>query len=97
MMCCVTRRPKGKESKFTFENGTYVYASTAREALDKLLSTPRITSCTHLRDKVWVVSFDRERHIEVEDCKDAQNARQKAAWRLYLDKRDPIHRSQFQP
>lgn len=89
MMCCMVRRRKAG-LKFTYENGTYVYASSAGEALNKLLSLPRITSCTHLRDKVWVVSFDNERHIEVEDCKDAQNARQKASWRLYLDKREPI-------
>lgn len=88
MMCCFTRR-KSPGIKFKYENGTCVYALNAKEAQTKLLSVPKIISCTHLKDKVWIVSFDNERHIEVEDCKDMQNARQKAAWRLYLDKREP--------
>jgi hypothetical protein len=91
MMCCFTRR-NSTDTKFKYENGTCVYASNATEALNKLMSPPKIISCTPLKDKVWTVSFDKDRYIDVEDCKDLQNARQKATWRLYLDKRDPSTR-----
>ena len=77
MFCCTTTR----KEMFRFENGSFVYAKSAEDAIKKLKSTTKIVKSPESESNYY--EFDSGVRISALTPKDAH-------WKIYMDKREPI-------
>lgn len=76
MFCCTTTR----KEMFRFENGSFVYAKSAEDAIKKLKSTTKIVKSPESESNYY--EFDSG--VRIAAC-----TPQDAHWYMYLDKREP--------
>jgi hypothetical protein len=76
LWCCHTRK-----ELFNFENGSFVYAKNAEDAIQKLKSTKTILKVPDSETEYF--EFDSGVRVKAPTAVDAQ-------WKMYMDKRDPM-------
>ena len=77
MWCCVTPR----KQLFKFENGSFVYAESAEDAIRKLKKTKNIVKPPESETEYY--EFDSGVKISADTPRAAH-------WNMYMDKRDPV-------
>jgi hypothetical protein len=83
MNCCGSPR----KQKFTFENGTVVYASSRESAIFKLKNTDeRYFSIQEIEPYTWHMQFSDDIFIEFESPSE-HRARMQGPWLLIQDRR----------
>ena len=76
MWCCQTRK-----ELFNFENGSFVYAKSAEDAVKKLKTSKIILKTPEPESDYY--EFDSGVRVKASTAADAH-------WKMYMDKRDPM-------
>lgn len=75
--CCTVRQKEQEKKEYAFENGTRVRAYSYDDAIERIKSVRFITFCGE-------GFFDYGPDVSVD-----ADTKEKADWKLYLDKREP--------